>query len=167
MKTMKKMITLIAVAGLVLALAPAAQAQTIIMDPTTNDGSFESQVSGYTQAPMTSPSGVWVITINQGGNCGGMGTNPGLSSDGENMLFCNARQGAVPDANVYTTTTTSINLLGTTSYATVAVGDVFSWSLDVRPQAIGNPVTFAFDFGTGAVGVLSTASTTSGSYVTY
>jgi hypothetical protein len=55
---MKKMITLLAVAGLVLALAPAAQASIILIDNSTNNGSFEGTISdgavtGWTRTDVT------------------------------------------------------------------------------------------------------------------
>jgi hypothetical protein len=155
---MKQLITLFAIAGMVLALAPAAQAGNFtLMDPTTNDGSFEA----YTQG----------VPVNWGnGQPGDPGTwantaligqwNPSdntYASDGDICLVVNGGN---------TGTATSSDLLGTAGYNTVTAGDVFTYSWDYRPNGINQTFKFEIDFGNGPVELDSVTAAVASSYQT-
>jgi hypothetical protein len=149
---MKKLITLFAIAGMVLALAPAVHAQTVLMNPTTNDGSFESVLGSFAWAPTT--SGIWTLTTSSGVT--GLWDNNGTySSDGECCYVANA--------GISGTATTS-DLLGTTAYTTVAAGDEFTYSWDYRPNGANQTFKFEIDFGSGPVELDSVTASSDGTY---
>ncbi len=151
---MKKLITLMAVAGLVLALAPAAQAASIVlMDPTTNDGSFESQLGGgFERGPTT--SGVWTFSNDDAGPWDNGGAN-GYMTDGVCLFVANGGASG---------TATSSDLLGTDGYNTVRAGDEFTYSYDYRPNGTDQTFKFEIDFGNGKVEIHSVTASSTGSY---
>jgi len=163
----KSIITLLALT--LFALASTANAAIVLMNPTTNDGSFESvddngsgdksadrKLGGGASAVMGSAitpgfsgvdGGVWTFTNNGGGNKGGWldrGPTTPLESDGLIGVFQD-------DANK-TSVLKSIDILGTNGYATVNEGDIFSGSFDVNAQDAGtnsfSTVSLSFDNGT-------------------
>jgi hypothetical protein len=146
---MKKLITLFAIAGMVLALAPAAQAQTTLMDPSTNDGSFEGYVAG---APVNWGNNhyedVWANNAAIGEwNTGGNAT---YKTDGNNCMVVNGGGSGI---------TTSSDLLGTAGYNTVSAGDEFTYSWDYRPNGINLTFKFEINFGSGLVELGSITTT--------
>jgi len=151
---MKKLITLFAVLGMVLALAPAVHAQ-VLMSTTVNDGSFErANVGNPLWAPVT--MGVWSITAPAYGGQGIL-THGSHATHGDESLFANAG---------FSVTATSSDLLGTTAYTTVPAGDEFSWSYDYKASSVSSQVIkFQIDFGNGLV-ELGSATATVTSYQT-
>jgi len=152
---------------LLLAAGTQAHAGLILMNPTTNDGSFESNTS-FNAAPVSLPP-VWTITAT-GPNLGGLLSNPPdavvlAGANGSDALFADG-----PSPNV--TTATSFNLLGG-AYTAVSAGDVFTWSFMVNSWQANGAGTLQLNFGgplvtvgTGFAGDadLSTFNTISGTY---
>ena len=158
----KRNITLLTAIAAAAALAPAAQAQITIMDPTTNDGSFEGFTAG---APVNWGNrfyeDIWSNTDLIGEWNGG--GNATYKTDGNNCLVVNGGPGN-PSG-----TATSDDLLAnaSTTYTTVTEGDVFTYSWDYRPNT-GGGQTFKFeiDFGNGPVELDSVTVALSSSYQT-
>ena len=156
--------------GLLFLAAGTAQSHAvlILMNPTTNDGSFESNTIGTNISPITLPP-VWTITTS-GPNAGGLLANPPhtvtlAGADGSDALFAD---GGSPNV----TTATSFNLLGG-AYTAVSAGDVFTWSFMVNSFKADGAGTLRLNFGgplvtvgTGFAGDadLSTFNTISGTY---
>ena len=111
-------ITLFTAIAAAAAFASTAQAATIIMDPTTNDGSFEGFTAG---APVNWGNrfyeDIWSNTDLIGEWNGG--GNATYKTDGNNTLVVNGGNSG---------TVTSVDLLANASrtYTTVKVGDVFT-----------------------------------------
>lgn len=153
----------------------------VLMDPTTNDGSFESAASDN---KLVNPNGagsfsdpvamgpVWEVQHNGGNRKGGwLNRDPSfLQSDGRACLFQD-------DAGA-TTRATSKNILGVNGYDTVQAGDTFLYSFDYNGEAGGDlsetSLQLSFDggatfktLGTGRINDADSSAyqTTSGSYV--
>jgi hypothetical protein len=151
---MKKLITLFAIAGMVLALAPAVHAQ-VLMSTTVNDGSFErDNVGNPLWAPVT--MGVWSLTAPAYGGQGIL-THGSHVTHGDESLFANGG---------FSVTATSSDLLGTGGYTAVGAGDEFTYSYDYKPAAnTSQVIKFQIDFGNGAVDIDSATVSSSGSYL--
>jgi hypothetical protein len=152
---MKKIISILAIAGLVLALAPAAQAATVLMSPSVNDGSFEGYTAG---APVNwgnnHYTGIWTNTAGIGQ---WNGSDPTYKTDGNINLVVNGSSSG---------TTTSDDILGTNGYNTVQAGDVFTYSWDYRPNGTNQTFKFEIDFGNGPVELDSVTAAVASSYQT-
>jgi len=113
-----------------------------LMDPTTNDGSFESNTINTNGAPTTLPP-VWTVTETAGAVGGVLGVthNALFKTDGIDAMFCDN----------LTTTATSFNLLGTNGYTAVSEGDVFEWSFDFNSGNLNSGGAMYLDFGNGPV----------------
>ncbi|NQT41414.1 MAG: PEP-CTERM sorting domain-containing protein [Planctomycetes bacterium] len=132
-----------------------------LMDPQTNDGSFESNTITTNHAPTTLPP-VWTITETGTGGVLGPGHDARFKSDGSRAMFS--------DSGI--TTATSMDLLGTNGYDSVSEGDLFDWSFDFNSWGSDSGGTLELDFGNGAVllgtglsdGDIGTYHTISGTY---
>lgn len=132
---------------------PTALATTTVtlMDPVTNDGSFESNPppggSGINLSPVALAG--WSI-VSTGPSAGGLLTRPPHNftlqgADGADALFAD---GSIPNPN--TTTATSVDLLGG-AYGAVAAGDEFTWSFKVDSWSANSSGSLSLDFGSGPV----------------
>jgi hypothetical protein len=135
---MKKLITLFAIAGMVLALAPAAQAAPItLMANGTNDGSFEA----YTASGVNWGGSVGVWQFNGPTAPNRLGAWNGTPTGRDGLIGLVANGG---DLGVGTTS----DILGTGGYSTVTVGDVFTWSYIYNDGADTNQtVGLSLNFG--------------------
>ena len=149
-------------------LAGMAQAATItLIDPTTNDGSFESNTVTTNWAPVTLTGstvtgGSQAAVLDLTGHASQWGS---ANMDGNDVLHI---------ADITTPVTATFNdVLGTGGYTSVTAGDVFTWSFDITGKAAGATATVRIDFGNGPVfmgsGVsdasVSTTETASGTYI--
>ena len=165
---LKRMVSFAAVAGLVLAMGTAAQAAIVLIDPTTNDGSFESHTGTTTWAPVTLTGS----TVTGGSQAAVLDLNShqpvwgSANMDGNDVLHIGDTTTPV--------TATFFDVLGTGGYTSVTAGDVFTWSFDITSQAAGAgaTATVRIDFGNGPVFMgsavsdasVSTTETASGTY---
>lgn len=162
---------LLAAVGLLGLTGPAQGELLELITPTLNDGSFESldddgvgnasadnKLGGNASATIGSAvtpgysgvyGGVWTIKNNGGGSKGGWldrGPDSKLESDGLIGVF--------QDDDNSTSVLESIDILGTSGYATVNDGDVFSGSFDVNAHVVAagttsySTVSLSFDGGT-------------------
>tara|TARA_B100000809_G_scaffold154910_1_gene152192 strand:+ start:120 stop:773 length:654 start_codon:yes stop_codon:yes gene_type:complete len=151
-------ITLFTAIAAAAAFASSAQAATVLMDPTTNDGSFEGYVAG---APVNWGNNhyedIWANSASIGEWHGG--GNASYKTDGNNTLVVNGGNSG---------TVTSVDLLAnaSTTYTTVNVGDVFTYSWDYRPNGTNKTFKFEVDFGNGPVELDSVTAAVATSYQT-
>jgi hypothetical protein len=144
---MKKLITLSAIAGMVLALAPAVHAQITIMSPTVNNGSFEDWTgSGYQTNPGVIDHAPWSFnTVN-----GGLWRDANAAREGDVGMQING--GTAPYAEAYTyDLLTSGDSSG--AYSTVSEGDVFTYYLDWKIND-GDPRQTHFEIHFGGMPVV-------------
>jgi hypothetical protein len=154
---MKKLITLFAIAGMVLALAPAVHAQITIMDPTTNEGSFEEWTgSGYDTTPPYPGIDAWTFVVNNGG----LWRNATPATHGDVGIQNNQGGETYVRATTYDLLT---NGDSSGAYSTVNEGDVFTYSLDYHVVAgAAKTISYSIDFGNGPVVLESVVGTTGG-----
>jgi hypothetical protein len=138
----------------------------ILMDPTTNDGSFESRYTGSSLTDSTTTGfGAWQNITRTGVTNSGILSRPGANSGtrfdtiSASHLSDPAMGGVAAFAQEDATITfTSINLLGTNGYA-IQVGDTIEYSFDVNAQGAlagvsttTSSASLGLDFGNGLVG---------------
>lgn len=142
------------------AAASASAVPIVLVDPTTNDGSFEEAsgdnkiINDMALGTFSTPQDlgtVWSVQTNGGTNGG---TDPGgwldrdddrLDTDGTVGLFIDGDDSA-------TRATTKASILGTNGYNTVTAGDTFSGSFDVNTLSTSvlsfGEILLSFDGGT-------------------
>ncbi|MEM6505264.1 MAG: PEP-CTERM sorting domain-containing protein [Planctomycetota bacterium] len=130
------------------AAASASAVPVVLMDPTTNDGSFESRTGDAKLFPGSDVvTGPW--TVSHDAPAGDVG---GLLDRADDRLDTDGTVGIFQDTGGSTTTAaTNASILGTNGYNTVAAGDTFSGSFDVNALDSGvnsfGEVLLSFDGG--------------------
>ncbi|YCM47069.1 PEP-CTERM sorting domain-containing protein (plasmid) [Verrucomicrobiaceae bacterium 227] len=159
----------LAAALLVAGILPS-QAIITLVDPTTNDGSFESQYTGGNitdETTTTNSAGDWVL-VTSGFKAGILGRpNTGAPTSAFDNIAASHQSFTGGGISLFTDnpgggstiTATFANLLGTNGYDSLNIGDVISYSVDINALgAIGGQnnttsnVTLSLDFGNGLVG---------------
>ena len=117
-----RIVVVLTAAVLVLATSATGQAETILMDPTTQDGSFELDPVGIPAGNL--PNADWTYFVPTAGIFGSGVLNPAPSADGEYQ--------------VYLQSTISPGVIGQSLEYTMQDGDVFHVSYEWGHHYPGN-----------------------------
>ena len=149
-----------AIIGMFGCLGTASAANTVLMNATTNDGSFESQGNVSILFAPASLAPYW--TLAKTGDEGGI-----LIRNGNAMVMAGADgNDAFFVGNTGFATATSRSLFGG-AYTTVAAGDIFHWSFEINSWHAAATGALKLDFGGGDVRTIGSSNAVDANLATF